>query len=243
MKTKLNEIVTNWEEIIAAHSGEFSEQAQLQARICQRYLGAVWAYLNGAVRDQHTAEDLAQEFAFRFVRGDYRNLHPSRGRFRDYVKVVLRNLVADYYRRQPVKLHAANLDQVAGPSEPPDVALEKLFNDRWRQDLLRRTWESFQLACARREAPYYDVLHYHAQHVRLTSAELAEYVSTLRGESISAATVRQTLLRAKQIFAGCLRDEIRDSLVDASPEAIEEELCDLALAKYVDPKPGSKKPR
>ncbi len=241
--SKLNEIRTNWDELLAAHSGEYSEQTQLQARLCQRYFEAILAYLRAAVRDEHVADDLAQEFAFRFIRGDYQNLHPSRGRFRDYIKVVLGNLIADQYRRKSIRVTPIELSQLAGTQDTPQQVLEKDFTDHWRREILRRTWEAFRVLCGLRSTPYYEVLHQHATNTRLTSSLLATRVTELTGKPVSAASVRQMLVRARQMFAGCLRKEIGQSLIDASPASIEEELVDLGLSKYVipDSKPANRK--
>jgi hypothetical protein len=47
------------------------------------YHRAVHRYLLGALRDEDAAEELFQEFALRFVRGDFRWADRGRGRFRD----------------------------------------------------------------------------------------------------------------------------------------------------------------
>jgi RNA polymerase sigma factor (sigma-70 family) len=233
--SNLNEIVTNWEELLAAHAGEGSQRTQLQARVCQRYFGAVLAYLNAAVRNSHVADDLAQEFAYRLVRGDFRHLNPSKGRFRDYIKGVLSNLIADYYRRERVKSNAGELDELVDPDDTPPLALEKLFVEHWRQDVLRRTWERFNIVSSQRDTPYFEVLQCYAQNTQLTSVELAERLSALRKTPISATATRQILSRARQMFASCLREEIGESLMNSSPASIDEELCDLGLAKYIAP--------
>src|SRR5262249_42324166 len=56
--------------------------------------------LRAMVRDDDAAEELTQEFAVRFLRGDFRQADPSRGRFRDLLKRALRHLAIDYWRRQ-----------------------------------------------------------------------------------------------------------------------------------------------
>src|SRR5262249_47241948 len=97
---RLSRITTRWSLVCKAHSGpvEGAREAQLELR--RRYGGAIDRYLLGALRDPEAAEELSQEFALRFIRGDFRGVDPRRGRFRDYVKAVLFRLVAHHYRRR-----------------------------------------------------------------------------------------------------------------------------------------------
>src|SRR5262245_51287920 len=108
----LSHISTLWTLLQQAHAGPADEATTAQRLLMRRYLGAVYRYLLGALRDEGAAEELLQEFAVRFLRGDFRRADPRRGRFRDYVKTALINLVNDYQRAE-----RARLEQL-----PPDVA-------------------------------------------------------------------------------------------------------------------------
>ncbi len=65
-----------------------------------RYGGAVQRYLLASVRDPDAASDLAQEFALRFLRGDFHRADPGRGRFRDFVKRAIYHLMIDHFRER-----------------------------------------------------------------------------------------------------------------------------------------------
>src|SRR3712207_7176976 len=54
-------------------------------------------------RSEAAAEELLQEFAVRFLRGDFRRADPQRGRFRDYVKTALIHLVIDHQRAEQAR--------------------------------------------------------------------------------------------------------------------------------------------
>ena len=82
-----------------------------RAALVHRYRGAIYRYLLGAVRNPDVADDLAQDFALRLVRGDFRNADPERGRFRDLVKTVLFHLIVDYQRRQKAQPRALPPDE------------------------------------------------------------------------------------------------------------------------------------
>jgi DNA-directed RNA polymerase specialized sigma24 family protein len=67
----LSRIATVWSELARAH-GPREEAAAAQQALLQRYCGAIYRYLVGAVRDPDAAAELCQEFALRFLRGDFK---------------------------------------------------------------------------------------------------------------------------------------------------------------------------
>src|SRR5262245_30429433 len=97
---RLSRISTLWTVLFEAHREPGEAAAEAQRALMRRYSGAVYRYLLGAVRDEDAAGDLAQEFAVRFLKGDFRRADPERGRFRDYLKRALVHLVTDHHRRR-----------------------------------------------------------------------------------------------------------------------------------------------
>src|SRR5262245_18030022 len=97
---RLTHLSTQWTLIYDAHRGTPEQVAAAQAELMDRYAGAVHRYLLGGMRDPDAAQELAQEFALRFLRGDFHRADPACGRFRDFVKRSLRNLMTDYRRKQ-----------------------------------------------------------------------------------------------------------------------------------------------
>src|SRR5262245_15733603 len=98
--SRLGQISTLWTALRSAPAESPDAATTRQQLLMERYCGAVYRYLLGALRDHDAAEDLFQEFAERFLRGEFRRADPQRGRFRDYVKTALIHLVTDYYRAQ-----------------------------------------------------------------------------------------------------------------------------------------------
>lgn len=235
MTTKLLQIVTSWDDLLRAQSPSLSEQARAQASVLQRYLEAVWHHLHQLSRDPHVADDLTQEFALKFVRGDYATLHPSRGRFRDFLTVVLRNLVIDHVRKKHALREKPATDQIGKFAGDTSEDHDQVFIEQWRRTLLERTWEVFRSVGSQRGALYYTALLKQAQDQPSSSAALAEYLSQQTGKKVTAASARQVLCRARKMFADCLRDEVRHSLVQpqASEEDVAEELRLLRLTKYL----------
>src|SRR5437870_2009427 len=154
METHLSSITTAWTMLRRAHGNSPGSAAAAWQELMQRYCGAVYRYLLRAVRDPHVAEDLTQEFALRFIRGSFRNADPGRGRFRDYVKTSLFNLVHDYRRRQGKEPRPLSADGVDPPA--PDDSSEQDFRESWRQELLARAWKALETSQQQSGQPFYE---------------------------------------------------------------------------------------
>ena len=134
---RLSALQTHWSVLIQG-LGASAEAVAAKQQLLERYMRAVHRYLIGAVRDIEVADELAQEFAVRFMRGDLHRADPTRGRFRDFVKGVLFHLIADHYRRlkrTPAELPDGSLPdiQAIDPSEN-----DKQFVESWRSEMLDR---------------------------------------------------------------------------------------------------------
>ncbi|MFO0953889.1 MAG: sigma factor, partial [Isosphaeraceae bacterium] len=115
----LSQITTAWTVLGQAHAhvggpdGTRSPrdlvQEQAQARLLRRYGAAVYRYLLASLRDQDAADELFQEFALRFIRGDFHRADQTKGRFRDFLKTALFRLIVDAQRRRRRVLEAQEL--------------------------------------------------------------------------------------------------------------------------------------
>lgn len=225
---RLSRISTLWTMVFEAHAGRAGGAAAAQNALMHRYGGAVHRYLLGALRDADAAAELSQEFALRFLRGDFRRADPERGRFRDYVRVSLSRLASEYHRKQ--KRKPAPLS-----SDAPDPAVEdsgcdddRAFIASWREELLERTWQ----ALAEANLAFHTVLLHRIDHPDASSAQMAEQLTALLGKAVNAAWVRKTLQRAHDKFADLLVEEVARSLQTAESEPLREELEELELLKY-----------
>src|SRR5438552_1019342 len=98
----LSQITTRWSLLLKANRPESADRSA-QAELLVRYARPVFRYLRRLVGDPDAAQDLCQEFAVRFLRGDFRHVRPERGRFRDYLKTALYRLAGDYRRRRQAR--------------------------------------------------------------------------------------------------------------------------------------------
>ncbi len=116
---RLSQIDTVWSVVRRAHGDRSQECQAAQQNLLDRYGFAIRRYLLAALRDETAADDVFQEFALAFVRGDYQRADPERGKFRNFLKTILFRLVADFRREQYRRLQPPNvespLDVISAP--------------------------------------------------------------------------------------------------------------------------------
>ena len=233
----LNQVSTEWSLIMQAHGSKSPEEAaSAQIELMGRYAGAVHRYLLSALGDPDAAAELDQEFAVRFLRGDFHRADPTRGRFRDFVKRSLRNLMIDARRRRvkrprPMGDHLPEpLDTLTG-----DKDFDRRFLASWRAELLARAWESLAQFEERTGHPYYTALRLRTDQPDLHSPELADQLSLTLGRPISSSNLRMLLQRSRDRFIEFLLDEVTRSQIAPTATDLEQELVDLGLLEYCQP--------
>jgi RNA polymerase sigma factor (sigma-70 family) len=227
LSQRLSRINTMWTQLFRAHGESAVHVAQWA--VLERYQRAIYRYLLGAVRDADVAEELAQDFALRFVRGDFRRADPARGRFRDYLKTALIHLVTDHHRARqqaPRRLTPDLADPHAAGQSADDG--DKNFVANWRAELLDRTWQ----ALLDFNPTYHAALRLRIENPDMPSPEMAVQLSNRLGKTISAALVRKSLQRAHEKFADLLLSEVALSLDASSKSEIEAELKELDLLRF-----------
>jgi RNA polymerase sigma factor (sigma-70 family) len=223
----LSQISTMWTMLFRAHAGGPESVESAQRAMMERYGGAVYRYLLGAVRDQDAAAELAQEFAVRFLRGDFRRADPDRGRFRDYLKTSLIHLATDYRKAQRERPQPLNPD-TPGPAPAAPLDDDAVFMASWRAELLDRTWD----ALAASHPTQHAVLLCRVSEPELPSPQLADRVGGTLGRPLTAVAVRKSLQRAHAQFAELLVEEVARSIGDPSPDDLTTELAALDLLRY-----------
>ena len=158
LPNRLSQMDTRWSLLFDAHQDQADIAQRAQEALIRRYSGAIYRYLLGAVRDTNVADDLAQEFALRLVRGDFRRADPNLGRFRDFVKTSLYHLIVDHQRRRV----ALPLPPELGGREDEQKA-DREFTARWREGLLNRAWEGLSAHENETGQPFYTVLRYRSE--------------------------------------------------------------------------------
>jgi RNA polymerase sigma-70 factor (ECF subfamily) len=109
----------------------------------QRYWPLVYACARHRGCSEHTADEIVQEVMLKvFQKRDVFHYDPARGRFRDWLRRVVRSQVAEHRRRPAERVRAPGGDPDASPldreaSEPePDAAWEAGFEQALLNALL-----------------------------------------------------------------------------------------------------------
>jgi RNA polymerase sigma factor (sigma-70 family) len=233
----LSRIETRWSLVFDAHRADDTlRRSAARADLMNRYGGAVRRYLLACLRDVDTAEDLAQEFALRFLRGDFQNADPDKGRFRDFVKRAVYNLMMDHHRARRARVQALPED-VADPAS--DTALDswieahdRRFVESWRAALLERAWAALARDEQKTGRPWHTILRLRVDRPELRSPELAEEIGRWLGRSVDANWARVNLHRARDRFTALLLQEVATSLDEPTRERVEQELIDLELHEH-----------
>ena len=228
----LSQIETHWTAVFQAHQGRSVEAAEAQADLVLRYGGAVHRYLLASLRDVDAADELAQEFALRFLRGDFKNADPGKGRFRDFLKRAVYRLMVDHHRAR--RARPRSMGEEPEPAVEPenwDHELDRQFLKSWREQLMAHAWSTLDRVQERRGQPFAEVLRLRVESPELHSFQLAERLSRRLGRPVNSGWVRLNLHRARDMFVKSLIEEVKRSLGDR-PERLEEELSELGLLEY-----------
>lgn len=236
----LANMATQWSVIFRAAQQEGDAAAEARSTLLLHYHEAVLRYLQAELRDEHAAGQVYSNFAVRVLEVDrfLQRADPRRGRFRDYLKTVLRHMVADHHRaqqrenkqREPLALH----NGTSAESELIETEADAQFINCWRQELINWAWQRLEEAEKRTSRPYASLLRLQEQQPGLRSAQAAELLAAQLGRPFTAEGVRQLAHRGREMFGEMLVLEAARSLqIDLnSPESadrVEEELIDLGL--------------
>jgi RNA polymerase sigma-70 factor (ECF subfamily) len=228
---QLSQISTFWTALVRREPGANDPDRAQATAFVERYQAAVYGYLVRCVHDADRATELFQEFALRFLRGDFHRADPSRGRFRDYLRTVLIHLVRGSYRgHAPGSLPH---DLVASPEatdDPDDTA----FLAQWRETILNLVWAGLAAEEAGGGPPYHTLLQARAARPNETSADLAESLSRqfTDREAFSETNVRKLLQRGREHFADRVVAEVGRSIPSTEPDRIAQELIDLGFHSF-----------
>ena len=228
--SRLSRITTLWTVLDKVHHGTANVAASAQRVLMERYCGAVYRYLLGAVRNEDVAEDLFQEFALRFCRGDFHRADPTRGRFRDYVKTALINLVNDYQHQRKACPRPLPPD-LAGPAPSTPDLDDARFVESWSKELMNHAWAELDKAHPMLSA----VLRFHVQCPELPSPQVAEQLGAQLGKRLTPTNTRVMLHRAREKYAELLVEEVRRSLESHTEDQLLQELRELRLLTHCGP--------
>lgn len=199
-----------------------------------RYGPAVRKYLDALVRNRHDAEEVAQEFLLKGIAQGFARASPDRGRFRDYLKVSVRNAALSFLTRKK-KLEEGGVDLQQVPAAEDATALaDQEWLGEWRRCILDRAWRALDSHQRQSQGNlFHAVLKVATEYPQEDSEALALRVGKRIGRPLRADAFRKQLSRARRFFAGLVVQEVAETLENPTSERVEEELIDTGLMPFV----------
>lgn len=224
----LVQISTIWSNIQRIQAGPNQANGRALEQFFHRYHRAILNYLLRCVHHEETASDLFQEFALRFLRGDFAQARSQNGSFRKYLKSALINLVHDHFSKKTRSMPPLPEQDWEQPADEFDYVL--------RDDLLSQTWSQLQQAESEGGAPFFTALRARADHPEWTALELADYLARVQNlpSTPSESATRKLVQRARDTFAERLLGVTHDLLDEASWDQVADELAELGLKQYCE---------
>jgi len=234
MESRLSRIATLWSVVRNAHDPESAVAQQAQQKLWEQYSGAARRYLGSALRDDDAVDEIMQELALKLVRQEFRNADADKGSFRSFMKTVLFRMVAGYRRSQGRKKVFATDDADDLADQPVDTGQQEFIHS-WREEVLTLAWIELEELEEESGRPWNSVLRARIDHPKLTSSQLAEIVTERTGSRISESNYRVLLHRSREKFADLLVGRVADTLQNAAPQQLQEELAELRLLEFCQP--------
>jgi RNA polymerase sigma-70 factor (ECF subfamily) len=201
-------------------------------RFVMTYGPAVRAYLFAILRDDHETDEALQDLLLQVTDRGLGEASPDRGRFRDYLRAVVRNAARKRLRRNAVRpTDDGELDRLQGA----DGGAERTWRDEWRGCLLEKAWRALERhqRAAGGGNLFYTVLRLTADHPDADSRLLAARAAELSAQPLTPEAFRKQLSRARRRFAELIVAEVRQTLDGATSEEVRDELADLDLLVYL----------
>src|SRR5262249_30173713 len=153
---------------------------------------AVRSYLLALLGNAEDADDVAHDFFVRVVERGFERADPDRGRFRDYLKIAVRNAALSHLRRQQRQPRAGGALMATVPDA--ESAANREWLREWQTCVLDRAWRALERH--QRASPdnlFYTVLRMQADHPEDDSQALADRVAAASGRPLSSAAYRKQL--------------------------------------------------
>jgi RNA polymerase sigma factor (sigma-70 family) len=232
LSQRLDSMTTRWSVVRRAHQASIVSAGQARNELVLRYSKAIRAYVRAILQDDGRADEVAQDAIVRLLSGDFAGADPNRGRFRDLLKVSVRNMARNHWQKENRRRPAAvDVEAIAGADATAD---DPEWLASWRQNALDLTWSALEhLERAQPDSSVVVLLRLRAAFPDATSEELAQRLAEKTKKPVTPESVRQQLRRARVKFAELLIIEIADGLANGSPDDVEEELAALGLMDYV----------
>lgn len=191
-----------------------------------RYWPTIYSFARHRGCSEHSAEEIVQDVMLKvFQQRDVYQYDPARGRFRDWLGVVVRNQVAEHFRRPGNRLRGRGGDSggqqfdQAADDEGPEAAWEAVFESNLLVALLE---------AVRRETNARTYLAFELVTLEGLSGRAAARMTGLTRNAVYKANKR-VMQRLVELGApyrneGRLANEIKQAMERRPPPAVERSL-------------------
>lgn len=227
---------TPWTLVIAAGGTSTPASREALEQLCRAYWPPVYAHLRMKGYTLHQAQDLAQEFFLRLLKGNvFADVSRDKGRFRSFLLASLKHFLINEWKRERTQKRGGGAKLVEIDSLDPAMRdaceprtgenPEQAYDKRWALTLLGR-------ARVRMQKEYLDAgqldRHEALKGYLADGEEPLSYAETAALLGISEAAAKSAIYKIRQRFGQILRAEISRTV--ASDEDVEDELRHLIAA-------------
>src|SRR5437867_4763409 len=141
---------THWTIVLAAREKDGTVAREALASLCSTYWYPLYAFIRRQGSSPHQAEDLTQEFFFRFLeRHSLGSVQPAAGKFRSFLLACLKNFLANERERAHAQRRGGGQALFSLDSTDAETRYslemaeqrtpEAVFERRWAFAVLERT--------------------------------------------------------------------------------------------------------
>ena len=226
-------VTTHWSVVLSAREKDSPETGRALETLCRTYWYPAYAFVRGQGRSPEDAQDLTQEFFAHLLAKDFlRVVQPEKGRFRTFLRMVLKRFLANESDRRRAQKRGGGSAHVSFDtrlaeqrfqSEPASaLAPDRSYDRRWALALLDEAMARLTRECdAAGKALELQQLkpHLTAERSALPYAELAAALGTTEGAARVA--VHRLRKRFRELFRATIADTV------SGPEEAESEFQEV----------------
>lgn len=219
---------THWTMVIEAAQSETVQAQTALAKLCQTYWFPLYAYARRRGHSQHDAEDLTQGFFARFLKlKSLATVRRENGKFRAFLLASMKHYLADEWDRasaqrraikQTVSLDTEIAERRYHAEAAAHLSPEHLFEREWALTLLENV---VQRLCREYEASGRGALFSELRFAITGDKNAVPYTTLAARLGITGEAVRVAVHRLRQRYRQVLREEIAQTVEDASEVAVE----------------------
>jgi DNA-directed RNA polymerase specialized sigma24 family protein len=224
---------THWSVVLAAGEADSPRRSAALEKLCSTYWQPIYAFIQGSGYGVHDAQDLTQDFlAHLLARNPFASLESSRGKFRSFLLVSLKNFLADEHAKARaakrgggqavLSLDQEAIEAICQQDMNAGLPAWKLFDRRWAwaitDQALARLHEEFT-ATGKAE------LFARLQTFLSNEGTAAHYAAAAQDLGMTAGAAAVAVHRMRQRYRALVRREIAQTVT--GPVELDEEMSYL----------------